>query len=237
MTLYHFIIAGLLIFVEHGMKRFESYVEIRKERTNMPITRILNTGTRNLVVFAGIVLVILASVVKYQYTFVPVTFSLKPISYSDTREMEEETKKEESGDQMNLDELYGEENQNQWLSYIWIFLEKVLFIVLYAVTFYGVIRGIYLLITNFNKTQIDKNDVIESSVTKEDMIEKRAKQKQKIEELFDFSADMKIRRKYKKELKKYNPQSWQTPTEMEEMAQLDMEELHIQHEQVRYGKR
>lgn len=234
MSIYHFIIVGLLTFNYYGIQRYEFYVKLRKDKANMPINRIMDTGTRNFVVTALIVILCIVPVIEYGYAFVPFVWEQGDSEYEyDTDSSEEE--QEEQQTSLSLEDLVGIKEPSIWLQYLWAVLEKITVIALYIAAVWFIVHGIYKMVRNFNKIQIEKNDVIESTFVVADE-ENRTRRKKRFEEMFDFSYTMKVRRRYKKELKKYNPKHWQTPSEMEAMADLEMPELHQLYEEVRYGE-
>ncbi|MFI3212452.1 MAG: hypothetical protein R3Y24_03840 [Eubacteriales bacterium] len=232
MAIYHLIIGSLLSFSFHGLCRFEEYIRIRHEKANMPRNRILDTGIKIFFIVSILMLLWMIPVIQYQYEFFAIT-----MPEFEAVMLEEEVYEQEEQQQggMDLSELVGGEQEDSKLKVLWEILEKIMIVVFYGALIYIIVRAVYKIIVTFNQVQFEKNDTIESSVDVNDEILKREIRKKKWYEFFDFSEDMKIRRRYKKELKKHGPKHWQTPAEMEEMANLEIEELHDLYEKVRYG--
>ncbi len=234
MALYHFVAMAILFFVMDGLQRFEGYVRLSEMNANVPAARILETGTRIFVGCALSLILVLAPILYTQYQFVPIDFSYE---VTDTEITEEE--KEDVAESDHVSDVFAaiaEEEPGIDLSWLWEILDKVMVVAVYCGSVYALYRLLKMLIVNFNKTQVEKNDVIESTFLDSEASLQMQRSKVRLAELFDFSPAMKIRRRYKKELKKHKPKGWQTPAEMEQMAQKDIPELHLQYEQVRYGK-
>lgn len=234
MTVYHLLYTLLLVFLYEGLLRFGEYVDLRKDKANMPSKRILDAGTKIFGMVAILVMLCVVPIIKYQYDYIPMSFPEIESTYEE--EIVEEKAQEEKSEQMGMQDMFPEQESNPIAELIWEVLERVAFILVYTGIAYHLIKGIYKMIKNFNQIEIEKNDVIESTFLQKDDTVKKLKPKNKFSEWFDFSREMKIRRKYKKMLKKYEPKDWQTPTEMETMAELEIPELHNLYEEVRYGK-
>lgn len=235
MALYHFVGMCIAFFVLEGLVRFEEYVQLAQMNATVPSKRILETGTRIFVGAALVLAITLLPVLRTQYEFVPITFDFS----SDAEwEYEEEDVAEESTDYSA--EMFADIEESDPvldLSWLWEILDKLLLVGFYFIVVYGLYRLFKMIIVNFNKTQVEKNDVIESTFQEDSAQLQFQRQKQRFAELFGLSEAMRIRRRYKRQCKQAKPKSWQTPSEIEAMAGKDMPELHVLYEDVRYGKK
>lgn len=238
-TLYHFMFSALLIFSYQGFNRFESFVEIRKNRSNLPSKRILDTGTKIFLVFSIIVILFFMPIMRYQYDFVHFELPEFQSTASESEyviETEEEEEEEEEAQEMSYAELFPETPLSNFLKQIWNFFDKIVLVVMYVTLLYLLIKGIIFLIINFNKPQIEKNDLIESTFNHDEDTVTSTVSKARFDGIFDFSKEMMIRRRFKKEFKRYNPKQWQTPDEIQKMSNHFVPDLHELYEKVRYGK-
>ncbi len=233
-SLYTFVIMGFFTFAYTGIKRFINYVDLRKDKANIPINRLLNTGTQVFVILGMVLVLYIVPTIEMSYEFV--TFSL---NLNGETEYEYDTDDVYTYSDYSMDDDYsyleeiGEASYN--LDMLWnivLFIIAAGTILLIGFIAFNMIRN---LIYNFHNIEVDKQDVIESTFLDNDTKESTKKSSKKWQERLDFSYEMKVRRRYKKELKKYRPQEWQTPSEIEAMAQVDMPELHAEYERVRYS--
>ncbi len=234
LALYHFIAICLLFFVRDGLVRFEQYVALSELSANVPSARILETGTRIFVVSALVCTLVLVPILRSSYQFTPIVFD-----FSAATEWEEEAVEEASEESDPVSDIWASIEESEPaidLSWLWAILDKVLLVGFVAVTAWFLYYCLRVLIVNFNKTQVEKNDVIESTFLDSETQLAFARGKARFAALFDFSEAMKIRRRYKKEFKKHAPKPWQTPAELEAMANKDLPELHAAYEAARYGK-
>ncbi len=222
-ALYHLVAMAVCLFVWYGLQRFAFYVRLNETHANLPAKRILDTGTH---IFMGCVLVLavfLAPVLYTQYDFVDLSFELESSELIEAAE-------EEAEQENNVAEMLSAavEDSEPWidLSWLWAIIEAVMLAAFCVGAVYFVVRWLYFIIVNFNKTQIEQGDVIESTLGAHDEIVTLQRHRQRFAERFDFSEAMKIRRRYKRELKRHKPKPWQTPAEMEQMANKNMPELH-----------
>ncbi|MFI3236899.1 MAG: hypothetical protein R3Y47_02580 [Lachnospiraceae bacterium] len=236
MTLYHIIYLTLLAFTYWGLQRFEEYIMIRESRANVPAVKILDTGTKIFVVSVLLCLIVLLPLMEYKYELV--SFSLPQVEQSDEVWEEEINieEREESNEGGSMIDMLPESEPNKYLVMFWQFLSNLMVIAVYVGFVYAAIRGIRAMIRNYKAPQIEKYDVIESTFVQVDAEANTIKVRAKLGELFGFSKEMTIRRKYKKALNKYHPKAWQSPDEMEKMAELDIPELHELYEEARYAK-
>lgn len=234
LALYHFIAMCLLFFVRGGLLRFEQYVKLSELSANVPSARILETGTRIFVVAALVCTLVLVPILRSSYQFTPIVFDL-----SAATEWEEEAEETTDEGTDYVAEIYASIEESEPaidLSWLWAIIDKLLLAAFCAVMAWFIYHCLRVLIVNFNKTQVEKNDVIESTFLDSEAQLAFARSKARFSALFDFSEAMKIRRRYKKEFKKHAPKPWQTPTELEAMANKDLPELHAAYEAARYGK-
>lgn len=234
-TLYHGLLAGLFIHTQNSLLRLEEYIDIRKNCAYMPINRIAHTGVSYILLFLAITLIVIIPVLENQYEFVEFKpLEIKPPEVEEELVVESEKKSTEEGGAM--DAFLNNTEQNYFLRAIWDIIGKITMYITYVVIIYWIIKGIYLIIIRFQGFQVEDNDVIESLYTQEDQVVPIELVKKNLSNLFYLNEEKRIRRQYKKKLKKYNPKMWQTPAEMEKMANISIEELHNQYEKVRYGK-
>ncbi len=233
-ALYHFIAICLLFFVRGGLLRFEQYVKLSELSANVPSARILETGTRIFVVAALACVLVLTPILRSGYQFVPIVFE-----YSAESEWVEEEAEEAAEESDHVSDIWVSIEESEPaidLSWLWAILDKILLAAFCVVMAWFIYHCLRVLIVNFNKTQVEKNDVIESTFLDSEAQLAFARGKARFAALFDFSEAMKTRRRYKKEFKKHAPKPWQTPTELEAMANKDLPELHAAYEVARYGK-
>lgn len=233
--LFHIFLVGILIHTYEAILRLERYIEIRRNRAYMPIDRIVHTGIGYILIFLGMVFLVMTPIIVTQYKSVQLT----PLEIESTEEVldflgEQEQSPDATGSGMG--ELYQETEQNPILHAIWEITGRIAMYSTYVALLYWICKGMYRIVLRFQTLQIEENDVIESIYQQEDTVIPIEKAKNTWKELFSRSEEMRIRRQYKKQLKKYTPKSWQTPEEMEKMANLEIEELHNLYEKVRYGK-
>lgn len=225
-------VSAILTFVWHGIDRFQQYIILRKDKANMPVDKIRYTGTRIYVILILVLVVVFAPIIAYQYEFWGISFEEYYSEY-EAYEMEVETS-EQTEASYDFSDLVEVKEPNYLLVMLWNMLEIIMGIAVVLLIIVVSVKMIIKLLHNFQKVEFDKDDVIVSTIII-DKEEWNKKRKIKLEEIFDFSYEMRIRRKYKRELNKYKPKKWQTPSEMEEMASLEIPELHQQYEEVRYG--
>lgn len=236
---FHFLFISLLIFSRGGLMRFESYVELKKDRSNLPAKRILDNATK---IFIGISLAIallLCPIIRYQYSFVAIGVDTSDEAYDyevDETENDAETDVTTSEDSINYGDLENEGALADFLQPLWNFLEPVSYISAYVVFAYFMIKALIAFILNLKNPLVVKNDVIESTLAIVQEDRNSTVSSSRFSDFFDFSKDMSVRKRYKRTLKKHSPKEWQTPTEMEQMASLEIPDLHSKYLEVRYGK-
>ncbi len=233
LALYHFVAMSLLFFVQGGLLRFEAYVALSELNANVPSARILETGTRIFVASALLLTLLLVPIIRSFYQFTPIVF--ERATASEWVEEAEEEAVEESDHVSEIYDSIAESEPMFDLSWLWAILDKVAVVLFWGVSVYFLYRCLNVIIVNFNKTQVEKNDVIESTFLDSEAQLYAQRTRARFAALFDFSKAMKTRRRYQKELKKHHPKPWQTPTEMEAMAQKNIPELHAAYEAARYG--
>lgn len=235
-TLIHFVISALCIFAYYGIKRFEFYITLRKSKAYMPTTRILNTGTS---IFLGVLLIgllVLVPLIHFQYQFT--AFVTPVIEESELEILPEETQSTPEYEEavLALDDLANESVTHPLLDTLWALFEWGMKLFVCGTILTLIYLGIRHMIREFRHNLTEDTDVIESTFSSFDTTFV-LKNKTRIHELLDFSYEKKIRRQYKNTLRKYKPKSWQSPSEMEEMANLTIPELHQEYEKVRYSSR
>ncbi|MFI3171943.1 MAG: hypothetical protein R3Y58_06220 [Eubacteriales bacterium] len=231
-SVYHFAISCALIFGYYGLKRFELYLKLRKSKANLPLARIRNTGT---FIFSMTVLIVsffLITMIHFHYEFLSITApQVNEVLVDEFTEAQTQDSEEAAFDFSDLSET---DEPNPYLVAFWNLLEHVFQFIMYFAFFIGVIYAVHRLIINFRDSHSNTTDFIESTIDSTDnTITLPAFVS--IRNFFDFSYSMKVRRQYRSTLKKHKPHNWQTPSEMEEMAQLDIPELHQEYEKIRYG--
>lgn len=235
-TIYHGVIAGVLIHTHNSVIRLERYIEIRKSRAYMPVNRIVHTGIIYILVLLFTCMVVILPIMGSQYEYTQwKPWEFEPIKVAG-EEVEESNKKpveEDGGMNFNVDES----EINPVLYAIWDITGKIAMYGTYIAILYWMLKGIYFVIIRFQGSKVEENDIIESLYTPEDQVLAIERVKRNLSEIFYVSEEMRIRKQYKKKLKKYNPKVWQTPTEMEEMANLEIKELHNRYEKARYGEK
>ncbi len=237
MVLYHFVFTGLLIFAHKGLARFDAYIALRqtKAQTHVPIARIHHHATRIFAVGCALVLLLLCPIIETQYQFFILTaptFTAVEVESPS----EEEATEESQTEAFDLSLLIEESTPNPWLEAFWAAFERVMRIALYGGLIWCIVAGLYKMIRCFREIEFDKSDVIESTLVIEELQASAARRRRHWQRQFDFSEEMKIRRRYQKTMRKHRPKPWQTPCEMEEMANENIPELHAHYEKARYGK-
>ncbi len=235
MSLYHFAAMCVLFFVQGGLKRFEDYVRLAEMNAVVPYKSILETGSRIFVGTALVLVLFLVPIMRTQYTFVDTSFEFVTVDDSEIL-YEEETIEEGESATDAMWESIAESEPLFDLSWLWAILDKLLMASFYCIVVYCLYRWFKMVIVNFNKTQVEKNDVIESTLHEEETGLAAQRRKERFAAWFDFSERMQIRRRYKRQLRQYKPKAWQSPTEIERMAGKEMPELHVQYEDARYGR-
>lgn len=234
-AIYTFFVIGFLSFAYNGIRRFDNYVYLRKDKANIPINRLLNNGTQVFLIVGILLLVYIVPVMELAYEYVPLKIELEGEFEQEFSENEYDLEFD-----MNMSSSgivgYPLDNVNPNLEKMWNVILVILSIGTSALILFLTYRLIRNLIYNFHHVEVDKNDIIESTFLDKDLKESTVKKSNKWQERLDFSYEMKVRRRYKKELKKHKPQPWQTPSEMEGMAQVHIPELHEEYEKVRYGE-
>ncbi|MFI3177134.1 MAG: hypothetical protein R3Y67_06555 [Eubacteriales bacterium] len=233
MTVYHLVFTILCIHTYNGLLRVEEYIAIHKNKSYMPEGRIFHTSVLNLVLFIGVALLIALPLLYMKLEFVSFTVPELEITLEEEEVVEEDNNQSEGGG-MDYDSLYQGE-PNPYLVILWQVLERMAMVIVWCFVAYFLIRSLYRLIRNLAQTQVEERDLIESTFRQEEATLAIEQVKRHIKERFSRSHRMAVRRKYKKKLKPYEPKHWQTPAEMETMAQLDIQELHEEYEAIRYG--
>lgn len=231
LSVYSFVLCGGLTFIVSGLLRIEKYIELRKNRANLPQAKLLNGGTKIFVSFTVIIMCVVLFVLHYEYEYV--SYSWETSEYEYTEEVVEE--EGETEEDINLFELYEVGETNQYLEALFSVLEKIFVFIFYLLMVFALYKAIRSFIIARNVNSGTKIIIEETFTDVEEDVAANVKGFH-IREFFDFSPEMKVRRRYKKTLKSYHPKNWQSPSEMEEMAQIEIEELHYEYEAVRYGK-
>lgn len=229
-TLYHALISSLLIFYHNGFERLEYFIMVRKNKSNLPEKQLINQIYKIFSSFSLIILVFVAPIIKKYYNFVSFEYE----------------KEENYAQNEIVQEIVAQENQNPYehlqntpyilsenFSKIFDFLEPFLQVLSYFLFFYVILKAFLVFLKSLKNSVVYNDDVIENLLFENNDVENI---KKIVLEKFDFSYNMKIRRKYKKTLQKYNPKPWQSTNEMEKMAKISIEKLHDEYEKVRYGK-
>ncbi len=233
MTVYHLVFTVLYIHTYNGLWRVEEYVTIQKGKSYMPVERIFHTSVLNLVLFMGVVLVVALPLFYMKLEFVSFTIPEVEITLEEEEVVEEDGSQSEGGG-MDYDSLYQGE-PNPYLVILWQVLERMAMVIVWCSVAYVLIRSLYRLIQNLAQIQVEEQDLIESTFRQEEASLVIEELKYRMKERFSRSRGMMVRRKYKKKLNPYEPKRWQTPAEMEAMAQLEIQELHEEYEAIRYG--
>lgn len=236
-VVYHFLFSTLLIFSYHGLLRFESFVSLRQDKSNLPDQRILEQSTKIFAVFSLIIILFLAPLIRYNYNFISFVIDLPSETGYEYEATEEETSEEPSSENsFSVTDLQSDSALGDFLAPFWKATEYLLYIGAFVVFIQIMLAGIRAFIAILKKPQFVRNDVIETTFKPINEQSKSTVKSKRISEFFDFSPKMKIRRKYKKTLNKFKPQNFQTPTEMEQMANLDIPQLHSDYIDARYNK-
>lgn len=233
LVICYVVLVSVAMFNYYGLTRSENYVNLRRNKANMPSGQIIGFGVKNYLTISLVVLLVMIPLIISSYEFVDLNLEFDEVSYDS---VEEEMDADSQGT-MDLSELFGESDSNPLLEAFWNMIFNIFFIGILVVFAYVFITTLYRMIMKFRTLPIEnQGDVIESTFQMDKQVE-QSSMKIRLSEFLDFSEEMRIRRRYKRVLKKYNPKPWQTPLEMEFMAELDIPELHEAYEEVRYGKK
>ncbi|MFI3226944.1 MAG: hypothetical protein R3Y09_05955 [Clostridia bacterium] len=240
MIVYHVFFATLLIFAQKGLKRFEFFIDLRKDKSNLPEQRILDQAMKIFAVCTLLVILLVMPIMGNYYNFISFSFELS----DETGYVYEEVESEDLGDEpvegedgYSLEELQDNSRMSQVLGMFWQFIEPLIYVMNFVILGWILYKGILAFLENLKKPLVVRDDVIETTFKKINEEKKSTIDISKISELLDFSPEKQIRRRYKKTLKKYNPENWQTPSEMEEMAKLEIPKLHNDYLNARYNSK
>lgn len=231
----------ILMFMRNGLLKTEEYVVRRQDKSNMPAKLILDKSTKIFIITSLIASVAIIPIIDNQYKYVNVEFEILDNEVNEPFLNEEELPLEENLNENNrvsyeeLDKI-GKKSYTEFLFNLYAFFEPIIYFTTLIFLIIVLIKGIKAFVEILNSPLILKNDIIESTFnTDEKDIKTSLNNEFNLGEIFNFSEQMTIRRKYKRILKKHSPKQWQTPTEMEEMANLDIPKLHNDYLKVRYG--
>lgn len=232
-VLYYLTISALFIIMRDGITRFDRYISIKDNNEYLPKQKILDTATSIFLVVVLLLAVFILPIITYRYDII--TIDDIEVEYAEELYIYEEEIPDEEVQSENIFDLISQKESNLNLQWIWEILDKMLMVLCVVAVPIIIFTIIYKIAKGFSRVQFEKDDIVED--IKDDKDEtKKVLSKFKINALLDFSEEMKVRRKYKKTLKRYSPKGWQTPFEMEEMAKINIPELHDMYEKVRYGK-
>lgn len=236
-TVYYFLLSSVLIFVYSGLERFDHYIFINQTKAYVPTATILNTGAKIFVIVGMSIIFICMPVIRNNFEYVSLELPQfeKEITLA-TQDEENVVNAEKTESNNSLEALFSEREENPYFAKIADFMERFMMYLIYPIIATFCLFACYKIVKNFNNVVYTKDDVIESTFAQKDAVVSELKAKFKDENIFNFSKEMKIRRKYKKEFKKFKPENWQTPTEIEIMSNKNISTLHDLYEDARYNK-
>lgn len=235
------LIVMILMFVRNGLIKSEEYVMLRQEKSNMPSQLILDKSTKIFIITGLLVILIISPIINSQYQFLsfafdPFDFEAEEVPLYEAEEEVLEENFEKGPSYEELDEM-GRASYTEYLYKLYDFIEPIIYIATLIFLINVFVKGILAFIEILHNPIVVKNDIIESTLnTDEKDVKTSLGNSFNLGEIFNFSSEMTVRRKYKRTLKKHSPKNWQTPTEMETMAKIDIPKLHNEYLEARYGK-
>ncbi len=162
LSLYNIIIVFYIAFAYFGIKRFEQYIELRKEKANIPIDRILNMGTKLFLLVGMVLMIILVPVIENYYDFMPFSWELETYEYEEEY-VEEEVIEQEMTQESGLLDFTEAGEPNLLLQYLWALIERITAITVCILVVYFIYVAIRKMVVDFRKVEVEHNDVIEST--------------------------------------------------------------------------
>ncbi len=215
----------------------DTYLSYNRKMSNLPADHIAKSSLNHVVIITSIsvVLLLLFMNTAYGYTYIDLS-----ALYND--EVIEGTEAfvtpNASGAGYSLMDMLGVGEVNPIFRAIIELLDMIMIPLTVVFVIYILARMIVGFIKDFNKTVYYKEDVIESSDVNDSEIDEYSKNIKGISR-FDYSINAKIRRKYKKIIKRKSkslPLEWETPTQIEQNANITDDKLHLIYEKARYSE-
>lgn len=213
------------------LKKLDSYIEINKNMANFPLTRVRNVLTRTFLIVSAVVMFIGLFAILFGFHFVDI--EVKEIENVQMPKTVNAGAYEEGMDEETFD--LSQLETGKGLNINWNIVGGVILVICSALIIPFIISLLVNMSRIFRRLPVsEKSDYVESI---SDESESTENDDSTIKRL-DFSDTAKVRRRYIKAVKskKYKPESWQTPAEIELGAKIKDSSLHEEYEKVRYGK-